>query len=410
MVRRLTAACAETPVTSLKSTLVPHDNSGGDTSQYKSLYSFSGYADGAKPMGDLIAVHGILYGTTLGGGVGMCQGSRYGCGTVYEVDKSGKERVLYSFKGGKDGPQAGLVYMNGELYGTTFYGGAGHCHYGSGFIGCGTVFEVSLTGVEHVVHSFTGSPDGSLPRSELLVADDKLYGTTEGGGTSTQCTSTPVVGCGTLFQMQGNGKERVLYRFKGNPDAAVPLGRLTMVKGAIYGITVEGGNACPVNWGCGTVFEFSAAHKESLLHSFAGSGYDGVYPTDGVSYKNGIFYGTSGQGGTERNAAGTVYQLTTTGSFQLIYVFGEPPDAGDPQGLAREGTTLYGTAYDGGSAGAGAVFAITAPSQDVVLYNFEGSPDGAKPESGLLNVNGKLYGTTTAGGTHSQGTVFEINP
>ena len=86
--------------------------------------------------------------------------------------------MLYSFAGGVDGanPIAGLVRDNkGNLYGTTVGGGAA---------GVGTVFKLSTTGRETVLHAFTGgTTDGANPFAGVLRdAAGKLYGTTFVGG------------------------------------------------------------------------------------------------------------------------------------------------------------------------------------------------------------------------------------
>src|SRR5271157_4042098 len=73
------------------------------------------------------------------------------------------ESVLHSFPGSPDGanPYAGLVRdAQGNLYGTTFSGGDSACSDGSDF-GCGTVFKVDTSGKETVLYSFTGIPDGA---------------------------------------------------------------------------------------------------------------------------------------------------------------------------------------------------------------------------------------------------------
>jgi len=145
----------------------------------KTLYKFR-YSptvdDGAFPAGGLIAVSGELYGTTEGGG------SAYD-GTVFKVNpSSGAESVLHSFNccsSVKDGvfPYAGLTVVNSTLYGTTRNGGTAHG---------GTVFVVTTSGSENVLHDFTGKPDGSSPQAALLYADGRLYGTTAGGGSRSE--------------------------------------------------------------------------------------------------------------------------------------------------------------------------------------------------------------------------------
>lgn len=142
---------------------------------YKLLYRFNGYPyDGAMPQASLVAIDGKLYGTTIAGGTNNC-------GTVFVVSQTGRESVLYNFKGSRYGdgaiPQAGLIAVNGALYGTTSSGGSGGC-----YDGCGTVFMVSMTGKETVLHSFNGSPSGAGPEASLVAADGAMYGTTQRGG------------------------------------------------------------------------------------------------------------------------------------------------------------------------------------------------------------------------------------
>ena len=133
------------------------------------LYSF---AHKEYPHAGLIRdATGNLYGTTVGGG-------SHGYGTVFKVDPTGKETVLHSFTGTSDGgnPYASLIRdANGNLYGTTVAGGS---H------GYGTVFKVSKTGKEVVLHSFNGA-DGKYPYASLVAdKNGKFYGTTSKGGAS----------------------------------------------------------------------------------------------------------------------------------------------------------------------------------------------------------------------------------
>jgi uncharacterized repeat protein (TIGR03803 family) len=149
------------------------------------------------------------------------------------LDKTGKETVLYSFAGKPDGgdPLAGLVRDRaGNLYGTTLYGGASDN---------GTVFELDKTGKETVLYSFTGGSDGASPWAGLVLdAAGNLYGTAQGGGSS-DCNG----GCGVLFEVDRSGKETVLYEFTNGDDGAGPVASLIWDKaGNLYG-TAEGGGA-----------------------------------------------------------------------------------------------------------------------------------------------------------------------
>ena len=123
------------------------------------LHNFAGGADGLYPEGGLSNVNGIFYGTTFLGGKGCASD---GCGTVFSVTPSGTENVIYAFHGGTlDGnePHAGLVNLNGTLYGTTSRGGTANL---------GTVFSVTPSGTEHALHSFQGGgSDGTYPEAGL---------------------------------------------------------------------------------------------------------------------------------------------------------------------------------------------------------------------------------------------------
>jgi len=138
------------------------------------LYNFWGGADGGFPNSGLVRDDaGNFYGTTSTGGTG------YGYGAVFRLDKNGKEVVLHRFAGdladGKN-PYAGLVRdPSGNLYGTT---------YGSGAYGYGTVFRIDRAGKETILHNFAGGTDGKHPFSGVILdRAGNLYGTTLYGGT-----------------------------------------------------------------------------------------------------------------------------------------------------------------------------------------------------------------------------------
>jgi uncharacterized repeat protein (TIGR03803 family) len=144
------------------------------------LYRFRSGTDGQNPYGNLWRdATGNLFGTTYRGGTGC--GSGGGCGTVFRIDSHGNETVLYSFRGGADGsgPEAGVVGDNlGNLYGTTAIGGFDNCPGG-----CGTVFKIDTSGDESILYRFTGKRDGYLPNVALIRdSNGNLFGTTPRGG------------------------------------------------------------------------------------------------------------------------------------------------------------------------------------------------------------------------------------
>jgi uncharacterized repeat protein (TIGR03803 family) len=137
------------------------------------LYAFSGYPDdGAAPAAALVMdAARNLYGTTI-------QGGPSNLGTVFKLDSVGNETVLHSFTGGADGSSPGygplLLDSQGNLYGTTEEGGSGDG---------GTVFKLDSTGKETILYSFTGGTNGDKPAAGLI--QDKagnFYGTTWFGG------------------------------------------------------------------------------------------------------------------------------------------------------------------------------------------------------------------------------------
>jgi len=281
---------ATTSVLAVYGTVFKIDTAGNFTV----LHTFTG-ADGAGPTGDLIIdAGGNLYGTTGGGGSGACPdlaGFVAPCGTVFKLDPSGNETVLYSFKRGSDGgnPAAGLL-MAGNLYGTTLTGGSGTsgtCSGETGLPGCGTIFKLDTSGNETVLYSFKGGSDGALPYAGLVMdTSGNLYGTTSEGGPGT-CTgrNQVVVGCGIVFKLDPSGNETVLHSFTGGSDGAFPLyGHLVMdtPTGNLYGTasaggfgTTNAGGPCTVVGGlggCGTVFKLTVQTPAPTITSISPTG------------------------------------------------------------------------------------------------------------------------------------------
>ncbi len=168
------------------------------------LYSFAGSSDGAQPdSGLLLDSQGNLYGTTANGGNGQCGGT--GCGVVFKLSpQSGgawSETVLYEFcslSNCADGeaPVGPLIMDSaGNLYGTTYFGGASHNCDGAG---CGAVFKLDRSGKETVLHSFTGGRDGAYPGAGLVMdGHGALYGPAELGGATCYTSYT----CGVVFKI-----------------------------------------------------------------------------------------------------------------------------------------------------------------------------------------------------------------
>jgi uncharacterized repeat protein (TIGR03803 family) len=324
-------------------------------------------------------------------------------GTIFSITTSGTEKVLYSFQGGADGsyPEAGLLNVKGTLYGTTDEGGA-DCSFNGG---CGTVFSITPSGAEKVLYRFKNDPDGAYPVAGLVNVKGTLYGTTTEGGVD-KC-DRGLVACGTVFRITTEGKEKVLHSFGSSADGANPWAGLINVNGMLYGTTAGGGaNYCGSGiGGCGTVFSITPSGTETVRYSFKGAAVDGDQPTADLVNVNGILYGTTqfGAARTTRSVPGygTVFSVTTSGTEKVLYSFNGGDGADPVAGLVNFKGTLYGTTEYGGANGT--VFSITPSGTVRVLYSFQGNPDGAYPVAGLVNVHGKLYGTTWRGGAYSCG-------
>lgn len=218
------------------------------------LHSFVGAPkDGGHPSAGLIVVKGEFYGTTRAGGKIDAGGA------AFKIDQFGAEKTLHSFgvqSGDGENPAGGLVYLDGIFYGTTLHGG-------DVGVGYGTVFAMNSQGVEGVIHSFGKGGDGAFPEAGLVELRGQLYGTTTGGGAaprqSQYCLSSGVhidspenYKCGTIFRINKVGQERVVYRFRGDPDGANPAAGLTALDGLLYGTTYWGGTENLY----GTIFRF----------------------------------------------------------------------------------------------------------------------------------------------------------
>jgi len=363
------------------------------------LYSFKGEPnDGAGPLAGLIEdTAGNLYGTTQAGGPANS-------GTVFKLDQAGNETILYTFTGGSDGgfPEYGSLLRDpaGNLYGTTLEGGAASY---------GTVFRVSKTGKETVLHSFPRNQnDGEGPTAGLLPISRQIaVGTTESGGAfRSGCQG---VGCGTVFELDASGREKVLYSFTGGTDGSVPLGGLVEDRqGNLYGTTNLGGM-----FGLGTVFKLNRKGNETVLHSFAGSPTDGEYPIAGLVLDGeGNLYGTTPYGGPAFE--GTIFKVDSTGNETVLYSFiGYPNDGEFPYAALVRDTqgNLYGTTQSGGANNFGTVFELSSTSKETVLHNFVYFTDGANPYGSLIrDLAGNLYGTTSTAGPACCGTVFKLTP
>ncbi len=211
------------------------------------LYTFTGGSDGAQPSGLVAGGDGVLYGATLFGGVST-NGVVFSLTPPPSPGGAWTETVLYNCAGGSDAalPVGVAIGSGGVLYGTSLQGGVtgGVCLA----VGCGTVFSVSPPAApsgpdgawtEAVLYRFTGGTDGTYPVGGVAVGSGGvLYGAT--GATSA---------LGTLFSLAppaspgGAWTQTVLHTFtgQGRTGYAPSTGVLLGGDGMLYGATNAGG-------------------------------------------------------------------------------------------------------------------------------------------------------------------------
>jgi uncharacterized repeat protein (TIGR03803 family) len=326
---------------------------------------------------------------------------------------------LYSFGSSSPdamGPTGMLVQgSDGNFYGTTFTGGialAG-CRGGAAttnpfYVGCGTVFKITPTGEETVLHLFAAAPaDGANPEVLIQGNDGNFYGTTASGGANN---------LGTVFKLTPGGVETILYAFSGTsyagPDGANPVGQLVQGSdGNFYGVTELGGLSSPVvnnTTTCGTVFKVTPEGIETILHRF--SGPDGQYPEAGlIQGSDGNFYGTTSGNNT---SSGTVFRVTPEGAETTLYTFNPANgvDGAAPLASLIQGSdgNFYGTTSGGGTNLSGTAFQLTPSGVETVLYSFPKSSVPG-PDTNLVQASdGNLYGASFYGGTYDEGYFFSL--
>jgi uncharacterized repeat protein (TIGR03803 family) len=364
------------------------------------------------PVAALLIIYGILFAPT-------------------PASAADQEKVLYSFKGGKDGvsPSVTLIFdAAGNLYGATGEGGDYQCDR---FFGCGTVFRLEQIAQgkwkKTTIHTFKG-PEGAYPGGLILDAAGNLYGTTAAGGSKSYS--------GTVFELSPSGHgvwtETVLHAFH-NKDGVSPAGSLIFdAAGNLYGTTQLGGA-----YNSGVVFKLApdanGGWTETVLHSF--NGKDGNLPDSALIFDAlGNLYGTTAGGlygavshgnwNCSSAACGNVFKLApgTDGKWTetVLHSF-NGKDGVEPAAslVLDKAGNLYGTTVFGGDLkltecggyGCGTVFKVAPGTNgkwtETVLHKFNGFVDGSYPYAEMIfDATGNLYGTTW----YSGGMVFKLAP
>ena len=379
---------------------------------FTTLATFTG-SNGATPMYMTMieANDGNLYGTTVTGGAN-------GDGVLFQMTLSGQLKIVHSFCNRAhctDGmqPYGGVIQgTDGNLYGTTAYGGLRFHPYG-------TVFKITLGGQFTVLHKFCpGGPvrghctDGSLPLAAPVEGRNGQFYLTTNGSLPMDNSSDS-----TAVRISSSGSVTVLCSARENCRASEDLQEtvspLIQAKdGSFYGAAGYG------EQGNGTIFRIKSG-KVSVFHNFCHQTNcaDGQQPLGSlVVGKDGNLYGTTFGIPSQSwpTKYGTVFSIAPSGKLKTLYRFcqqtncadGAAPTAGLVQGTDGN---FYGTTTTGGTDNDGTLFQVTPQGVLTVLHSFSGS-DGSNPVGGLIQASNRLfYGSTSTGGSGNKGTIFSLD-
>jgi uncharacterized repeat protein (TIGR03803 family) len=346
---------------------------------------------------------GNLYGTTLFGGAQHD-------GTVYELSpRSGggwTYHVLHVFRG-PDGasPQGKLVLDSlGNLYGTTYAGGAQ---------GCGTVYQLAPAAGQWgttTLHDFTCQDGFNTVVGLTFDSKGNLYGGNTAGGANFG---------GVAFTLapgsHGQWSFTVIHDFTDGEGDGPSSSLVFDSKGNLYGGNITGIFVLTPN--------SNGTWTESTAYTF-NSTTDGQSTYGELTFDpSGNLYGANAYGGEHFPTGGAAFMLSPTSggwSITVLHSFGKGNDGHYPYGglILDAAGNAYGTTGAGGS-GQGVVFKLTPGTgghwSETILHTFNGGRDGGIPTAGLLlDSAGNLYGTTASGGngtcTSGCGVVFELAP
>lgn len=370
------------------------------TGKLTTMYSFcalANCADGSLPGSLLVqGTDGNFYGTTGYGGDGVgCPQNLFGpvgCGTIFKISLTGKFATFYNFCTSTLGTCYDGTYpwwltlgKNGDLYGTTNWGGPGSGGPQCQEHGCGIFYTISYKGVLTTLYNFclvTGCPDGAGASSGVTLASNgNFFGTSGSGGANDD---------GTVFTITPAGGLTTLYSFcaqSGCPDGESPgAPPIQATDGNFYGTVSFGGGADDP----GTLYKMQPSGKLKTIYTFCQqvNCNDGTTPSEFFQATNGTLYGTASGGGL--TAAGTIYALTPA-----LAAFVQPVPF---IGAVGTNVTILGSSLSSTSG----VFFNGAPAGFSIVSNTEVNttvPTGAT--SGKITV-------TTSGGTLTSNVAFEV--
>lgn len=324
---------------------------------YSILTRLNGGLTGNNPAESVVqASNHTIYGTTQYGGVND-QGTIFKiCGGVYSV--------LYSFTSGTTGghPKGSLVIASdGNIYGTCSVGGSSNA---------GTIFKITPSGTFTVLRHLVGSSDGSIPQGSLIQgADGFLYGMNSAGGTGAS---------GTIFKISTSGSYKVIRHLVLSTDGSNPEGALVPGAGGAdsfyFGLTKN------------KIFKISPNGKIFTVIKTLNTTTEGNLPLGSlIRGTDGNYYGTTSAGGNFSNA-GTIFKITPAGTYTVLRHLNPTSDGGTPTGSLLQAADgyLYGLTSAGGTYKSGTIFKISTSGSFSVIRQLNLLKDGGNPFGSLI--------------------------
>ena len=353
--------------------------------EFSVLHHFGGTPnEPEEPMGKLVRHDGVLYGTSIFGGIGHD-------GTVYRIRQDGTQlEVLHEFVAGQGkNPMSSVLVVGSELYGATLTGGRADQ---------GTLYRLNINGTGfETIHEFSGT-QGNRGQSALISDGTMLFGTTRLGGAN---------GHGTVFRINFDGSQFTkLHDALGGTMDGGSVQQLLRNGSKLYAGTGAGGSGDG-----GVIFELDTdGSNYRLVHEFERGGIGGSAIFSGPTLVGESLFGTTAFGGD--NGRGIIYRVDPgDNNFEILHDFAEINNVTSSWGHATQlvafDNRLYGLTERGGVFDNGTIYEIQLDGTGFrTLYEFgndEGSGNGT-----LTLLGSELYGTRLRGGLHDDGTLFRF--
>lgn len=352
---------------------------------YTPLYRFGSDPNdgGSYPRTGVIRhTNGLLYGVSQDGGLNNG-------GSIYRTNIFNTAySIRHNFSNGSQ-PVGELVQYpltsSGNMYGVTLYGGT---------LNQGTIYRINSTGGGHqILHNFSGQTygDGANPNASLLIVNDTIYGTTLNGGTNNR---------GVIFSLTLSGTYTILHHFTGT-TSILARSELILDSNILYGNDSTGVLGAAKN----TIFSYNLGTSQFNSYNY-GTTLTFTYGGGLTKGSNGLFYGTSFNGGISGN--GVLYTCSTINNAGIFY---QNPNISPTYGKLMEAPNgyLYGVTYYGGLGSNGQIYKIDLQGNNFeIIFNNFSVTGGTSPSGVLFHSGGYLYGTTSANGVSNKGSIFKI--